>query len=98
MRYLVTGQLDLKASLVQVVYDNFFSSKTAEARNQLPPRAKFEPQTGNPNQDAQSLEADRQPEDLLDSQDATEPAEAGDDNSKTAGREGTTKGRGQERR
>ncbi len=91
VRYLVSGRMDLKASLVQVVYDNFFTSKTAEARNHLPPRAKFEPQTGNPNQDAQSIEADRQPEDLLDSQDATEQAEAADDNSKTASQEGDKK-------
>jgi hypothetical protein len=90
VRYLVTGNLDLKASLVQAVYDNFFGSKNTEARNQLPPRAKFDPQMGNPNQDAQ-LEADRQPEDLLDSQDASEPSNSGDDNSKTAAENGSKK-------
>ena len=91
VRYLVTGSLDLKASLVQAVYDNFFGNKTTEARNQLPPRAKFEPQMGNTNQDAQSLEADRQPEDLLDSQESSEPSNSGDDNSKTAAENGSKK-------
>lgn len=90
VRYLVTGTLDLKASLVQVVYDNFFSTKTADARNPLPPRAKFEPQAGNPNQDAQ-LQSDQKPEDLLDSQDSTEAEQAADDNSKTASEEGDKK-------
>ena len=91
-RYLVAGKLDLKASLVQVVYDNFFSTKS-EARNQLPPRAKFEPQVGDLNQQAQSIEADRQPEDLLDSQDQTESASS-DDNSKTANQDSSDKKKG----
>ena len=43
-RYLVLGTLDLKASLVRAVYDNFFSTKSVEARNQLPKRANFDPQ------------------------------------------------------
>lgn len=38
VRYLVTNSLDLKASLVGMVFDNFFSTKTTEARNQLPAR------------------------------------------------------------
>ncbi len=91
VRYLVTGSLDLKASLVQRVYDNFFSNKTTEARNQLPPRAKFDPQTGNPNQQTPQLEADRQPEDLLDAQDPAENGNPSDDNSKTAAEDGTKK-------
>lgn len=90
VRYLMTGRLDLKASLVQVVYDNFFSNK-AEARNQLPPRAKFDPQTGNPKQDNPTVEADKQPEDLLDAQDPTDSAEANQDNSKTEADQGDKK-------
>lgn len=89
-RYLIAGSLDLKASLAQVVYDNFFSNKT-EARNQLPPRAKFEPQAGKPNQETPSLEADRQPEDLLDSREQTDSANSNEDNSKTASQEGDKK-------
>ena len=91
VRYLVLGSLDLKASLVRAVYDNFFSAKSTEARNQLPKRAKFDPQNGNPNQDTPSLEADRQPEDLLDSQETTDAANADGDNSKTASKEGSQK-------
>lgn len=90
VRYLITGSLDLRASLAQVVYDNFFT-KNAEARNQLPPRAKFDPQTGAPNQETPSLQADRQPEDLLDSQQQTDSANTNDDNSKTAAEEGDKK-------
>jgi hypothetical protein len=90
VRYLVLGTLDLKASLVRAVYDNFFSTKPTEARNQLPKRAKFDPQNGDPNQDTPSLEADRQPEDLLNSDDATDPS-AGGDNSKSASQEGSQK-------
>jgi len=91
VRYLVLGSLDLKASLVRVVYDSFFSTKSTEARNQLPKRAKFDPQTGNPNPDVPSLETDRQPEDLLDSQEATDDANSGGDNSKSASQEGSQK-------
>jgi hypothetical protein len=91
VRYLVLGSLDLKASLVGAVYDTFFSTKSTEARNQLPKRAKFDPQTGNPNPDTPSLEADRQPEDLLDSQEATDPNNSGGDNSKSASKEGSQK-------
>jgi hypothetical protein len=91
VRYLVLGSLDLKASLVRAVYDNFFSTKSTEARNQLPKRARFDPQNGNPNPDVPSLEADRQPEDLLDSQEATDAANADGDNSKTASKEGSQK-------
>ncbi len=90
VRYLVLGSLDLKASLVRAVYDNFFSAKSNEARNQLLKRAKFD-QNGNPNQDLPSLDADRQPEDLLDSQETTDAANADGDNSKTASKEGTQK-------
>lgn len=90
VRYLVSGKLDLKASLAQVVYENFFGEKPTEAHNQLPPRAKFEPQAGNPNQDAQ-LESDRQPEDLLGSQDSAEAEQTPDDNSKTASQDGDKK-------
>lgn len=90
VRYLVLGSLDLKASLVRAVYDNFFTTKSNEARNQLPKRAKFDPQTGEPNRDP-SLEADHQPEDLLDSQESTDPASADGDNSKTASKEGSQK-------
>ena len=91
VRYLVLGSLDLKASLVRAVYDDFFSTKPIEARNQLPKRAKFDPQTGNPNQDVPSLEADRQPEDLLDSQEASDPNNSGEDNSKSASEKGSQK-------
>ncbi len=92
VRYLVTGSLDLKASLVQAVYDDFFGNKTAEARNQLPPRAKFDPQIGNTNQeDPPSLEADRQPEELLDSESSPDAANPSDDNSKTASENGSKK-------
>lgn len=91
VRYLVLGSLDLKASLVRAVYDNFFSTKSTEARNQLLKRAKFD-QNGNPNQDLPSLDADRQPEDLLDSQETTDTANADGDNSKTASKEGSQKG------
>jgi hypothetical protein len=91
LRYLVTGTLDLKASLVRVVYDNFFSTKTNEARSQLPKRAKFDPLTGNPNPEAGSLESDRQPEDLLDSENSPDTNGAGDDNSKTASQQGSQK-------
>lgn len=94
MRYLVLGSLDLKASLVRAVYDNFFSTKSAEARNQLPKRTKFDPQTGNLNPDSPSLEADRQPEDLLDSQETTDADNSGGDNSKTASKDGSQKGDG----
>ena len=91
VRYLVTGSLDLKASLVRVVYDNFFGAKPVEARNQLPKRAKFDPVTGQPNPDA-TLEADRQPEELLDSQDSPSDSNGdGGDNSKTAAEEGSQK-------
>ncbi len=90
MRYLVLGTLDLKASLVRAVYDNFFSTKPTEARNQLPKRAKFDPPNGDPRQDTPSLEADRQPEDLLNSDDATDPTSGGD-NSKSASQEGSQK-------
>jgi len=91
VRYLVLGTLDLKASLVGAVYDTFFSTKNAEARNQLPKRAKFDPQTGAPNQDVPSLEADRQPEDLLDSQEASDANNSGEDNSKSASEKGSQK-------
>jgi hypothetical protein len=91
VRYLVLGRLDLKASLVGAVYDNFFSRKSAEARNQLPKRAKLDPQTGNPNQDTPSLEADRQPDDLLDSDQASDASDASADNSKSASKEGSQK-------
>ncbi|HEY1759510.1 MAG TPA: hypothetical protein VGG72_29325 [Bryobacteraceae bacterium] len=90
LRYLVLGTLDLKASLIGAVYDNFFSTKPNEARNQLPKRANFDPKMGDSNQDM-SIQADRQPEDLLDSQNATDPADSPSDNSKDASKEGTQK-------
>ena len=91
VRYLVTGSLDLRASLVTLVYDNFFSGKIADARNQAPKRAKFDPRVGeNRNPDAQ-LQSDRQPEELLDSQDASDSNSPGADNSKTASQEGSQK-------
>jgi len=89
-RYLVLGTLDLKASLVRAVYDNFFSTKSVEARNQLPKRANFDPQMSETKQDA-SVEADRQPEDLLDSQDQTDTSTPDGDNSKSASKEGSQK-------
>jgi hypothetical protein len=92
VRYLVLGTLDLKASLVGAVYDNFFSTKITDGRNQLPKRVKFDPQTGDQNKDTPSLEADRQPEDLLDSQENTDADSSGADNSKAANKEGSQKG------
>ena len=91
VRYLVLGTLDLKASLVGTVYDNFFSTKPTEARNQLPKRANFDPQAGNQNKDTPSLEADRQPEDLLNSDESTDANNSGEDNSKSASQEGSQK-------
>jgi hypothetical protein len=91
VRYLVLGTLDLKASLVRAVYDNFFAGKSTEARNQLPKRAKFDPRSGDLNPDTPSLEADRQPEDLLNSDDATDANNSSGDNSKTASQEGSQK-------
>jgi hypothetical protein len=91
MRYLVLGTLDLKASLVRAVYDNFFGAKPIEARNQLPKGAKFDPQTGGVNQDVPGMQEDRQPEDLLDSQETTDASNSGDDNSKTANKDGKQK-------
>jgi hypothetical protein len=75
-RYLLLGTIDLKASLVRAVYDNFFNTKPTEARNQDPKRARFDRQTGAPNPDVPSLDSDRQPEDLLNpdqSNDANNP-------------------------
>lgn len=91
VRYLMLGSLDLKKSLVAAVYDTFFSTKSTEAKNERPKRAKFDPETGKPTQDVPSLEGDREPEDLLNSDEASESNPSGDDNSKTASQEGSQK-------
>lgn len=100
VRYLVTGTLDLRASLVRAVYDDFFGSKV-DAKNQLAKRAKFNPLTGEPNQNA-SVQDGLQPEDLLDSQDSTEATAASQDNSKSASQDksqkkGDTPGEGEDK-
>ncbi len=100
VRYLVTGTLDLRASLVRAVYDDFFGSKV-DAKNQLPKRANFNPLTGEPNQNA-TVQDGLQPEDLLDSQDSSEATAASQDNSKSASQDksqkkGDTPGEGEDK-
>ncbi|HEY7338990.1 MAG TPA: hypothetical protein VH639_29135 [Bryobacteraceae bacterium] len=46
VRYLATGSLSLQPSLIKIAYDSFFGAKVSEAKN-LPPRARFDPKTGN---------------------------------------------------
>lgn len=92
VRYFVTGTLDLRASLVGAVYNNFFGSKV-DVKNQVAKRAKFDPFNGEQNPNS-SVAADRQPEDLLDSQDSSDAAASSEDNSKTASQDNAQKKKG----
>jgi len=92
VRYFVTGTLDLRASLVGAVYNNFFGSKV-DAKNQVAKRPKFDPFKGEQNPNS-SVAADRQPEDLLNSQDSSEAAASSEDNSKTASQDNAQKQKG----
>ena len=65
VRYLVTGSLNLQPSLLKIAYDSFFGTKTYDAKNQLPPRAKFDPKAGgNTPQDNPLADSDVPPEEL----------------------------------
>jgi hypothetical protein len=78
VRYMVTGTLDLQPSLLKMAYDSFFGAKPAEAEN-LPPRARFDPKTGNSGQDSPLLDADNPPEDLNSPENPKNDAAPGDD-------------------
>ena len=85
VRYAVTGTLSLEPSLLKIAYDSFFGPPTQLAKNQAKrlnmKQSPFDP--GNP--DAQSTEADQQPEDLLKPQDSKDSTNSqGDDNAKQA--------------
>ena len=77
VRYLMTGSMDLHPSLLKIAYDSFFGTKPAEANN-LPPRARFDPKTGNSPQDSPLLDAEN-PTDDLNSPDGKN-AQPGEDN------------------
>ena len=78
VRYMVTGSMDLQPSLLKMAYDSFFGTKPTEATN-LPPRARFDPRTGNSPQDNPLLDADTPPEDLTSPENPKNGAEPGDD-------------------
>jgi hypothetical protein len=80
VRYLVTGSMDLRPSLIKIAYDSFFSSKSYEAKN-LPPRARFDPKLGNSPQDDPFADANA-PEDL-NSQDGSNGNSQSADDSKS---------------
>jgi hypothetical protein len=78
VRYWVTGTLDLQPSLIKIAYDSFFGPKPSEAKN-LPPRARFDPRTGNSPQDNPFVDAENPPEDLNSPENPNAGAEPGDD-------------------
>lgn len=86
VRYAVTGTLSLEPNLLKAAYDSFFGPPPQQlAKNQAKKlnavQDPFDP--GNP--DAQPPEADQQPEDLLKSQDSSDPTTpVDDDNAKEA--------------
>ena len=80
VRFLFTGTLSLEPSLVRLAYDTFFNSKPY-AQNR-PPRARLDPQAGD-QQDNRSGKEDS-PDDLLDSSDNPDAANADADNSQTS--------------
>jgi hypothetical protein len=65
LRYLVTGTLSLKPSLVEIAYDSFFGAKPYEAKNQLKGlRPKQDPSAASDAPDGKSQDKDNAPEDL----------------------------------
>jgi hypothetical protein len=78
VRYLVTGSMDLRPSLIKIAYDSFFSSKSYEAKS-LPPRARFDPKLGNSPQDDPFADADA-PEDLNSQEGSNGNSQSADDN------------------
>jgi hypothetical protein len=82
VRYMVTGSLDLQPNLVSVAMDNFFGTKTEQAKNLKPDKkSKFDQKdVGSP--DNPTTENEQQPEDLLSGNDSQDPTQ-GPDNSKS---------------
>ena len=86
VRYAVTGSLSLEPSLLKIAYDSFFGPPPQQlAKNQAKRlnmvQDPFDP--GKP--EAESTATDQQPEDLLNTKDASDAADpTGDDNAKEA--------------
>jgi len=83
VRYLVTGTMSLQPSLLKIAYESFFGTKAAEAKN-LPPRARFDPKTGNSPDGSQLMDAET-PQDLNSPDNPNGNAQSSDD--KEAGKD-----------
>jgi hypothetical protein len=82
VRYMVTGSLDLQPNLVSVAMDNFFGTKTEQAKNlKADKKSKFD-QKDVSSPDNPTTENEQQPEDLLSGTDSQDPTQ-GPDNSKS---------------
>ena len=82
VRYMVTGSLDLQPNLVSVAMDNFFGTKTEQAKNlKADKKSKFD-QKDVASPDNPTTENEQQPEDLLTGNDSQDPTQ-GPDNSKS---------------
>ncbi len=84
VRYMVTGSMDLQPSLVSVAMDNFFGTKTEQAKNFKPDKkGKFE-QKDAADSDNPTTENEHQPEDLLTGNDSQDPTQGPDNSKQTA--------------
>jgi hypothetical protein len=85
LRYLVTGTLSLRPSLVEIAYDSFFGTKPYEAKNQLKDlRPKVDPSAATDSNDGKTLDKDNAPEDLNSPE--NQQGEDGQDPSQTQGK------------
>lgn len=84
VRYLVTGTMSLQPSLLKIAYESFFGTKAYEAKN-LPPRARFDPKTGNAPDDGNPLADADVPQDLNSPDNPNGNAQSSDD--KEAGKD-----------
>ena len=85
VRYMVTGSMDLQPSLVSVAMDNFFGTKTEQAKNFKPEKkGKFDPQKDADSPDNPTTENEKQPEDLLTGNDSQDPTQGPDNSKQTA--------------
>ncbi len=85
LRYLVTGTMSLRPSLVEIAYDSFFGTKSYEAKNQLKGlRPKVDPSAATDSNDGKTLDKDNSPEDLNSPED--QQGDEGLDPSQTPGK------------
>jgi hypothetical protein len=77
VRYLVTGTMSLQPSLLKIAYESFFGTKAYEAKN-VPPRARFDPKTGNSPDSNPLMDADV-PQDLNSPDNPNGNAQSSDD-------------------